>query len=251
MILQTERVELATPTGPMQTRIYRPVAPGKYPGLVLFSEIYQVTEPIQRFAAMLAGHGFVVAAPDIYHELESAGTELAYDSEGTARGNAHKIGRPVQAYDDDARAVIDHLGENPHCTGRLGSIGICIGGHLSFRCAMNPEILAAVTFYATDIHKGSLGSDGDDSLVRVGGIKGELCMFWGRQDPHIPADGRRLIYGALVENDTNFTWHELNGQHAFIRDVGHRYDPALTYTCLGITLELFKRKLHAGDLSVV
>lgn len=248
MIFQEERVELSTSTGPMQTRVYRPVAPGRYPGLVLFSEIFQVTEPIQRTAAMLAGHGFVVAAPDIYHELEPAGTELAYDDEGAQRGNAHKVARPVTSYDDDARAVIEYLGESPHCTGKLGCIGICIGGHLSFRCAMNPEILAAVTFYATDIHKGSLGKGGDDSLARAGDIRGEICMFWGRQDPHVPTEGRRTIYDALVDAGVNFTWHEFNGQHAFIRDLGHRYDPALAYTCYGITLELFKRKLNEGDL---
>jgi carboxymethylenebutenolidase len=247
MILQQERVELSTPIGPMQTRIYRPVAPGKYPGLVLFSEIFQVTEPIARTAAMLAGHGFVVAAPDIYHELEPPGTELGYDDDGKERGNAHKVGRPVEAYDGDARAVIEHLLENPHCTGKLGCFGICIGGHLSFRCAMNPEILAAVTFYATDIHSGTLGKGGDDSLARVSDIQGEICMFWGRQDPHVPTEGRRVIYNALVDNNVNFTWHELNAQHAFLRDLGERYDPALATMGYAISLELFKRKLGEGD----
>lgn len=35
---------------------------------------------------MLASHGFVVAVPEIYHELESAGTVLAYDEAGAERG---------------------------------------------------------------------------------------------------------------------------------------------------------------------
>ena len=66
MIIQEDApVELATPSGPMRTYMYRPVAPGRYPGLVFFSEIFQRTAPIKRTAALLAGHGFVVAVPEV------------------------------------------------------------------------------------------------------------------------------------------------------------------------------------------
>lgn len=250
MILQEEFVDISTPTGPMRTYIYRPVAPGRYPGLLFFSEIFQRTGPIKRTAALLAGHGFVVAVPEIYHELEPPGTELAYDQEGADRGNKHKISKPVSAYDADARAVIEFLKSYPHCTGKLGSIGICVGGHLSFRAAMNPEILAGVCFYATDIHKKSLGLGGDNSLERAGEIKGEMMMIWGKQDPHIPAEGRALIYKTMSEANVNFTWHEFNGQHAFMRDEGHRYDPELALRCYRMTIDLFQRKLGEGDLPI-
>src|SRR6202011_3003208 len=82
IIKDDEFVDLSTPTGPMRTYIFRPAASGKYPGLVLFSEIFQITGPIRRTAAMLAGHGYVVAAPEIYHELEPPGTVLPYDQAG-------------------------------------------------------------------------------------------------------------------------------------------------------------------------
>src|SRR5580692_1083001 len=127
-----EQVELTTPRGPMRTYIFRPTAPGKYPGLVLYSEIFQVTAPIRRTAAMLAGHGYVVAVPEIYHELEPAGAVLAYDQAGADRGNADKTTKELASYDADARAVLTHLAGRPDCTGKLGVMGICIGGHLSF-----------------------------------------------------------------------------------------------------------------------
>lgn len=248
MILQEDAaVDLETPTGPMRTYVYRPVAPGRYPGLVLFSEIFQRTGPIGRTAALLAGHGFVVAVPEIFHELEPAGCVLGYDQAGADKGNQDKVGKPVSAYDADARAVLRFLRAHPACTGKLGSIGICIGGHLSFRASMNPEVLAGVCFYATDIHKGSLGSGGDDSLARATEIKGEMVMIWGRQDPHIPAEGRAKIWQRLNEAGVSFTWHELNGAHAFLRDEGPRYDPALAMTCLRLAVDLFKRKLGEGD----
>jgi carboxymethylenebutenolidase len=74
IIKDNDFADIETPTGPMRTYIFRPVADGKYPGILLFSEIFQVTGPIRRAAAMLAGHGFVVAVPEIYHEFEPAGT---------------------------------------------------------------------------------------------------------------------------------------------------------------------------------
>ena len=73
MILQEDAsVDLATPSGPMRTYLYRPVAQGRYPGLVFFSEIFQRTAPIKRTAALLAGHGFVVAVPEIAAGIPSA-----------------------------------------------------------------------------------------------------------------------------------------------------------------------------------
>jgi carboxymethylenebutenolidase len=113
---------------------------------------------------------------------------------------------------------------------------------------MNPQVLAGVCFYATDIHKGSLGLGGDDSLARAGEIQGEMMMVWGRQDLHVPAEGRAKIHSRLAEAGVTFTWHELNGQHAFLRDEGPRYDPALALTCYRMAIDLFKRKLGEGDL---
>jgi carboxymethylenebutenolidase len=247
MILQEEATDLATPSGPMRTYVYRPVAAGRYPGLLLFSEIFQRTGPIKRMAALLAGHGFVVAVPEIFHELEAPGTELAYDTAGADRGNQDKVGKPVAAYDADARAVISHLASHAACTGKLGAMGICIGGHLAFRAAMNAEVLAGACFYATDVHKGSLGKGGDDSLSRIGELKAEMLMIWGRQDPHIPTEGRALIQRRMTEAGVHFTWHEWNGAHAFMRDEGPRYDPELALACYRLAIDLFRRKLGEGD----
>jgi carboxymethylenebutenolidase len=249
IILDNEIAEIFTPSGAMRTQVVRPAAPGKYPGLVLFSEIFQITGPIRRAAAMLAGHGYVVAVPEIFHELDAAGTVLAYDQGGADRGNAHKIGKPISAYDADARAALDFLLAHASCTGRLGVVGICIGGHLAFRAAMNSDVLAAACFYATDIHSRSLGEGkNDNSLDRVGEIRGELLHIWGRQDPHAPLEGRNLIKARLEEAGTRFTWHEFNGAHAFMRDEGPRYDPELALQCWGLVFEVLQRRLGWGDV---
>ncbi len=237
-------VEVPTPTGPMRTYLIQPSAPGRYPAVIIFSEIFQVTGPIRRTAALIAGHGYIVAIPEVYHELEPAGTVLAYDQAGADIGNDHKYAKDLAAYDSDTAALIQHLQARADCSGKLGTVGICMGGHLAFRAAMHSEISAAVCFYATDIHSHSLGrGKNDDSLIRAGDIKGELLHIWGRQDPHVPLEGRNLIKARLDEVGANFQWFEVNGAHAFLRDEGYRYDPALAHLCYGLLLELFHRKL--------
>lgn len=245
MILQdAQHFDLDTPAGAMRTHLFAPLEPGQYPGIVLWSEIFQVTGPIARTAAWLAGHGFLVAVPEIYHEYEAPGAAFEYDEAGSARGNALKTTKPLENYDADARAALDFLHNHPQCSGKLGTMGICIGGHLAFRTAFNTDVLASVCFYATDIHKRSLGAGlNDDSLERIKEIRGELLMIWGRQDPHIPREGRRMVYDAMSDADLNFQWLEVNGAHAFLRDIGPRYNPSLAAQCLGWAVELFGRRL--------
>jgi len=225
----------------MRSYVYRPVAAGRWPGVVLFSEIFQRTGPIGRMAAVLAGHGYIVVVPEIFHELEPAGTVLNYDSAGAGAGNHHKTAKALAAYDEDARVVLDHLSARSDCDGRLNAMGVCIGGHLAFRCAFDARVRASACFYATDLHKGSLSQGGDDSLARAEEIRGELLMVWGQQDPHIPAEGRARIHARLLERRRRFTWHEFNAEHAFLRDEGPRYDPALARLCYGMVLDLFGR----------
>lgn len=125
------------------------------------------------------------------------------------------------------------------------------------------------------MHKGGLSKTGDDSLARVSEIKGELMMIYGRQvrmyppalsvvydclhphpylsaahpplpqDPHVPAEARRVVYDALLAAGTNFQWIEVNGQHAFMRDENSygRYDGELALTTYDMAVKLFNRRL--------
>ena len=246
MIIETSFRDLETPTGVMRTHVYAPVSAGTktWPGLLLYPEIFQQTGPIIRLSTMFASHGYVVMAPEIYHQHEPPGTVLAYDEEGKNKGNAYKERTRLSTFDEDARVVLDALQSDPRCNGRLGTVGFCIGGHLAFRAALDPRILAACCFYPTDLHSGTLGQGKNaDTLRRAGEMRGELAMIWGRQDPHVPAEGRRVVYDALMAAGTRFSWHEVNAEHAFMRDEGARYDAEVARTCAGIALSLFQRTL--------
>lgn len=231
--------------GVMRVHVLRPEGEGRFPALLMYSEIYQVTGPIRRTAAYLASQGFVVGIPEVYHEYEAPGTVLAYDKPGTDRGNELKFAKPVPGYDADCRAALDFLAAHPNSTGALGAFGVCLGGHLAFRAALQPDVKAAACFYATDLHTHTLGAGANDgTLARAEEIRGALLMVFGRQDPHVPLEGRSLIRDRLEAAGVMYEWHEVNAPHAFMRDEGPRYDAALARFGYDSALRLFHEKLR-------
>ncbi|KAL4928335.1 c-24(28) sterol reductase [Aspergillus undulatus] len=235
---------------PVRIYVFHPSIPGypnaRFPGVVVFSEIYQVTGPVARFARQIAGQGYIVAAPSSYHEF--TGPEaLSYNAEDTDRGNEWKITKTIPAYDEDASLSVSYLLSLPTCTGRIGATGMCLGGHLAYRCALDERVHAAVCYFATDIHSHTLGKGkNDDSLQRAGDIRGELVMIFGKNDTHVPPAGRDLIRTTLHEKGVLFSFYEVAwAQHAFVRDElsKGRYDPAISKVCFEMLLEVFGRTL--------
>jgi dienelactone hydrolase len=138
--------------------------------------VHLVTGPVARFARQIASHGYIVAAPSSYHEFTGPAA-LAYDGPGTDQGNEWKVAKKVAAYDEDATLSVDLLLSLAACSGRVGATGMCLGGHLAYRCALDRRVHAAVCYFATDLHSRTLGEGkNDDSLLRAGDIKGELVM---------------------------------------------------------------------------
>ncbi|WP_448245797.1 dienelactone hydrolase family protein [Thalassotalea agariperforans] len=245
MIIEKDVQDITTPTGVMRTYIYRPVAAGKFPTIIFYSEIFQQTAPIARSAAIMAGHGFVVLVPEVFHELNPIGTVLGYDDAGKDKGNEDKWAKPLEHHDSDTQAMVEFINQQSYCTGKIGVMGVCIGGHLAYRAALNANVLAASCLYATDIHSNTLPcADGNDSFTRTKDIKAELQMVWGKQDPHVPDEGRMRIHQNLIDCKNTFTWHEFNAQHAFMRDEGDRYDPALALQVYAMAVALFQRTLN-------
>lgn len=251
MLIEESYHDVTTSYGTtMRLFVFHPKIPNypkvKFPGVVVYSEIYQVTGPVSRFAKDIAGQGFIVVCPSIYHNYESH-EALAYDAEGTDKGNEYEIKKPLESYDEDNSLAIDYLLSLPTCNKKIGATGMCLGGHLAFRSALDPRVQAAVCFFPTDIHNHALGAGkNDDSLKRCKEIKGEIIMIFGCKDNHVPLDGRDLIRSELRKNDIEMTFIEINdAQHAFIRDEMSkgRYDPASTKNCMEWLLELFNRKL--------
>jgi len=244
MTIQQEEVVLQTATGEMRCCIYRPEGERAYPSVIFYSEIFQITEPISRTASFVAGHGYCVVVPEVFHELNTLGTVLAYDDAGKDKGNCDKFTKELVAHDSDTVAIVDWIEAQEFTTSSIGTFGVCLGGHLAFRAALNPKVQASSCLYATDLHSGAIPAGSrPQTLALAGESQAEFMMVWGKQDPHVPDEGRGQIYRSMAEQGVNFSWHEFNAQHAFIRDEGNRYDPELASICYDLTLKLFNRCL--------
>jgi hypothetical protein len=74
VLIETEYVEVPVDGLRMGCLLAHPAGEGTWPGIVFYSDIFQLTGPTVRWFKRLAGHGFVVLAPEIYHRIEPAGT---------------------------------------------------------------------------------------------------------------------------------------------------------------------------------
>jgi carboxymethylenebutenolidase len=237
--------DLVTKSGLMRTQVYRPKRDGQFASIIFYSEIFQQTTPIARMATMLAGHGFVVLVPEIFHEFNPIGTVLGYDDAGKDKGNHDKSVKPLEQHDSDTQALVDFALSQAYCSNKVGAIGVCIGGHLAYRAALNADVCAAFCLYPTDIHSSSLPSQaGNDSLSRTKDMHAELVMVFGKQDPHVPSEGRKIIYQTLEAQGIDFTWQEVNAEHAFMRDEDERYDPALALQMYTQAVSFFQQSLR-------
>jgi carboxymethylenebutenolidase len=242
MIITTEYVETDVDGAALRMFVARPNASGKYPGVIFYSDIFQLTGPMLRATMRLAGYGFVVAAPEIYHRIEPPGTVIPFDDEGRTRGMDDAARTTVADFDRTCRAVLDYLAAHPQVAqSLLGAAGFCIGGHLAFRAALQADVLATTCFYPTGLHTGKLGKDADaGSLERSKEIKGELLLVFGAKDPHVPEEGRAKLVMVLAEARTRFQLRLYPAEHAFMRDEGARYDPAATDAAFADMIALFR-----------
>ena len=241
MVVSREYLDIPVGERAMRTFVAAPHSDGPHPGVVFYTDIFQLTESSLRWAVRLAGYGFLVALPEIYHRLEPAGTVLEFDDEGKRRGQADAEGTRVADFDEDIRAALDHLSRR---VGALGAAGHCTGGHLAFRAAFDPRVRATACWYPTGLHDGALGADPDaGSLARAGEIAGALHLIWGTRDPHTPPEGRAVVRAGLDAAGTRYTWSEYDAEHAFGRDVGERYDPEATDSSFAEIVALFRAEL--------
>jgi carboxymethylenebutenolidase len=242
MTVASEYVDVPAAGSPIRMFVAAPQEASTYPGILCYSDIFQLTAPMLRACVRLAGYGFVAAAPEIYHRVEPLGAVIPFDDGGRNRGLEDAAKTPVAHFDEDRRAALGYLTKHPRVArSKLGAMGFCIGGHLAFRAALEPDVRATVCYYGTGIHDGKLGQDRDaGSLTRAAEIHGKLLMVWGEQDPHVPADGRALIDQKLRQAGVDYAMKLYPCEHAFMRDEGPRYDPEAADQAFGDMIGLFR-----------
>ena len=230
MKVREDEVRVPSPAGEIRTVVINPVGPARRHGVLLYTDIFQLTESTLRTARRMAAAGFVVFVPEIYPHGELAGVALEFDDAGKQAGLGGAAATTTAQFDADRIAVLDYMQAHPDVD-ELSVAGFCIGGHLAFRAAFDERVASTVCFYPTGLQNGALGADADaGSLADAARIRGRLMVIFGSRDPHVPADARlqvvSALYGAGLEDVELHVW--AGGEHAFMRDVGARYDPVLT-----------------------
>lgn len=119
--------------------VAEPSGSAKAPAVVLVQEYWGINDHVKSLVDRLAKEGFLVAAPDLYH--------------GTIAKDAAEAGKLMSELDTlEAVQEIDgaarYLRAHPRGNGKVGVIGFCLGGALTFAAACHVEGLgAAVPFY--------------------------------------------------------------------------------------------------------
>ena len=226
--LREQRVEIPAPDGDIQAIVIEPAGPPPRRGVLYYTDIFQLTESTLRTARQLASAGFLVCLPEIYPRA-LAGVALEFDDAGKQAGLAAAASTTTAQFDADCAAALDYL-EQRDDLDEIDVVGFCLGGHLAFRAAFDPRVAATVCFYPTGLHNGALGADDAGSLAQAARIGGRLMTIFGSHDPHVPAEARleivTALYAAGLEHLELHVYR--GGEHAFMRDVGPRYDPVLT-----------------------
>src|ERR1700723_2990594 len=142
VVITTQYVDIPSGSAPLRMVVAAPKAAGKYPGILCYSDIFQLTGPMLRSVSRLAGYGFVAAAPEIYHRVEPQGMAIPFDDAGRTRGQDDAAKTPVAHFNEDRRAALDYLAKHPLVAeGQLGAMGFCIGGDLAFSPPPGAEVV--------------------------------------------------------------------------------------------------------------
>lgn len=128
--------------------------------VVVMQEIFGLNRHIRQVADGYAQAGYYVIAPAMFHRV-SAGTELGYTPDDMPKGFALKNAAEalLPALLGDVQAAIDHAARGGKAAGapkihKVGIVGYCWGGLLSWRAAQKLQGLAAsAPYYGGGMHK--------------------------------------------------------------------------------------------------
>lgn len=155
--------ELTTPTGPMPLYVAVPRHAGPWPGVIVLHDALGMTSDLRHQADWLAEAGYLAAAPDLYHRHARRIRCMV--------GVIGDIARRRGAAFADVEVTRRWLLARDDCTGRIGTIGFCMGGGFAL-------LLAA-------------GGDYDVAAVNYGAVPKDAMQLLGEACPIVGSFGRK------------------------------------------------------------
>ena len=220
-----ERIRLRAADG-HELGAYRSEPSGKpRGGIIVLQEIFGVNSHIRDVADRFAAEGYLALAPALYDRSSVKDVEMGYTKEDIARGRAL---REEFSWEDSVKDVEAAMNALRGDGLRVGTVGYCWGGSISFLAAVRLPLDAAVVYYGGQI------------LPYVN--EKERCpllMHFGKRDASIPAS----VVEAIQKSHPGATVHWYDADHGFNCDHRAQYDEASARLARERTLAFFAANL--------
>jgi len=201
-------------------------------GLVVIQEIFGVNKHIRSVVDGYAKDGYLTVAPCIFHRVQP-NVDLSYNEQDVVIGFGYKQkvdALPAPGVLQDIQAAIDYAAKTSG--GKVGIVGFCWGGLLSWRAACGLKGLsAAVTYYGG-------GMTTPEEAVRQ--PKVPVLSHFAELDQHIPLSGVE----AFKKQHPEVEVHTYNADHGFNCDLRSAWNPAASKLARERTLAFWAK--HVG-----
>lgn len=185
------------------------------PAVIVLHELFGVNEDMRLTCDELARRGFLAICPDLFWR-QRPGVDLDVRSDADWQTGLALY----QDYDRelgvrDIAAAVSTAAALDDCTGKVGLLGYCLGGLMTFLAAARTDIDVAVAFH---------GADTEKYLSETPSIHAPLLMHLAGADEFMPELARTAIRQALADKlDAQVFVYE-GCHHAFSRHNGSHYD---------------------------
>ena len=182
----------------------------------------------------LAGAGYAACCPDIFWRIEP-GIQLTDKTEAEWARAFELFGLfDVDKGIGDLKTALAHLRGEEVCSGKVGSVGYCLGGKLAYLMATRSDADCNVSYYGVGL---------DELLGESGNIGKPTLLHIAAKDQFVPPEAQEKIKAGLSGHQ-HATLHIYEGQdHAFARIGGEHYDKATADLANQRTLDFFKEHL--------
>ena len=198
--------------------------------IVVVQEIFGVNAHIRAVADGYAAQGYLAVAPATFHRV-LPGVELGYTEDDMKVGFGYKTAveaLPAPGVLQDLQAAVDYAAR----AGKVGIVGYCWGGLLTWRAAEKlTGLAAAVPYYGGGMTAG-------DEPARKPQVP--VLAHFGDQDHWIPLDSVEAFKAAQPGVDV----HVYAANHGFNCDHRASYNQPAAVLALERTLAFFAR--HVG-----
>ena len=227
-----ERIAIDTPDGSFAAYVAYPDV-AMAPSIVVLQEIFGVNADMRAHCDGLAKAGYIAVCPDLFWRSE-AGIELSDRTEAEwTRARALRAALDIDKAVADIEATIARAGSFTRANGKVGVMGFCMGGLLTFLSAARLGPDAAVAYYGGGI---------DKYAAEFAELTSPLILHLGEADEYIGPEAREHI-GAAAEGKAHVYLYP-GAHHAFARVGGKHHDQAAATLAYERTLAFFADHLQ-------